>query len=1030
VSDPLTTRIATVSRAPDSVNRDVRGFLHVCCLGAYRDVTGEIVHALLESRLYDRSVTIEVGVLGDGADQRVVEALIKPFPRFRIAFRSSDFGEYEFPTLGLLQDACRTWDGPVYYLHTKGVSRSSYDQYSRYWRQLMLDEVVYNHERCLAELTTADAVGTNWYGNHYSGNFWWAQPSHIRGLPDVRSAQRPAHHEARWQKQRRMPCEFWLTTSPGRFASVGYSGNLNLYDALRWTASVADIANELLTARTSRRFAELSMDGPSPHYGAVVADSKLSISSRPHADSLSEESFLTADTSGGGYDVILLAAQHEPEHCLDVIEGCLLKLSADGVLVVHHSNPPSAWHQRPAEESGTGSEWTGQVWRAVVTFRMRHPHCEVFTVDTDWGCTVLRPNRQALNELGKTTFDVLDWNAFVRERNTLLNLVSVSWFRRHLYADPYLAGSTKLFSKTQLLNVLISVDGLDSCLLAGVADQNLTRIIAPIRQSVGPYPEATYQITPDEFFSGGTGLDYYDLIVIDCRHDAAPCRRGLENALARLSNCGWIVVYGVNDAGSKVLADLCRQRPELAFYTLALDDICALVRRRTGNPQADLGFEAPRMIDASAEGLRNLFGSERAGGPRRIDAALVDGRDPNMRPQPYAGDRGLLSDEVERNPNDVRSVFYLAQSYFDSGDFVNSRRWYARQLELRKPWWPGLDEEYYVAMYRLAASMAQLGEPWPDIREAYLNALEFRPARAEAAYAIACFHRINKRYQLGYLFAKLAAETPLPEHDTVCVHADVHGWLAADEQAVCAFWLGKHDEAFTICRRLLARPEIPASQRERIAVNRDYSAPIMIEGASSYPDGLARNLIAGPPDAEVTVSLIAGPDHAVFEQTLNSFLNCCNDLARVGRFVVLDTGLSAQDRAMLKERYGFLEFADCRPDAQLARIREQIGGRFWLHLGQGWRFFAPDNLITRLTAVFDAEPRVFQVGINFADAAKLTGTCAAEDAVHRTPDSGRYVLANVMNSGPAMFDTARLDRVATEELHTATLDEVLCITAT
>ena len=137
-------------------------------------------------------------------------------------------------------------------------------------------------------------------------------------------------------------------------------------------------------------------------------------------------------------------------------------------------------------------------------------------------------------------------------------------------------------------------------------------------------------------------------------------------------------------------------------------------------------------------------------------------------------------------------------------------------------------------------------------------------------------------------------------------------------------------------------------------------------------------------------------------------------MSRVGRFLVLDTGLSAPDRAKLRQRYGFLEFArpvpGDKPAAQLAQLRAQIDGRFWLHLGAGWRFFAPENYITRLTAVLDAEPQVFQVGINFADAVKLTGASAAEQAVRRAPDAGRYLLTEAMASGPAMFDTARLDR--------------------
>jgi hypothetical protein len=199
----------------------------------------------------------------------------------------------------------------------------------------------------------------------------------------------------------------------------------------------------------------------------------------------------------------------------------------------------------------------------------------------------------------------------------------------------------------------------------------------------------------------------------------------------------------------------------------------------------------------------------------------------------------------------------------------------------------------------------------------------------------------------------------------------------------------------------------------------------MIEAASAYPDEALLTSLRHPvtdPDGEVVVSLIAGPDRAATEHTLNSFLRCCTDLDRIGRFLIVDSGMSAQDGATLADRYRFLEFTY---GARLEQIRAQIAARFWLHLGQGWRFFAPENLITRLTAVLEAEPHVFQVGINYGDAVALTGATAAEDAVRRAPGAGRYVLTEEVAQGPAMFDTARLDRAG--GLRTATLDEVLCI---
>ena len=435
---------------------------------------------------------------------------------------------------------------------------------------------------------------------------------------------------------------------------------------------------------------------------------------------------------------------------------------------------------------------------------------------------------------------------------------------------------------------------------------------------------------------------------------------------------------------------------------------------------------------------------KRLGGEYRIESRRLGSR--NLDPQKYACDRDLLLAEVEYNPEDARSVYFLAQSYFCLGDFVNARKWYERRTVMG-----GLDDEIYVAMLRVADSMVQLGAPWPEVQDAYLQAWESRPTRAEPLWAIAVHYREEQRYELGYEFAKRAAEVPFPDQDIMLVRSDVYAWRAADEQAVCASWIGKQAEAFTLCRRLLARPDLPDEERSRITGNRDVCVPTMLDAAVVYPDALVQNLVGGARDGDVVVSLIAGADLDAIEHTLNSFVRCCLDVSRVGRFLVVDAGLSTGDRALLVQRYGFLDFAPPGPTegpgAHLAHLRNHIDARFWLHLGEGWRFFAPENLITRLTSVLEAEPQVFQVGINFTDAVKLTGASAPETAVRRTPEAGRYLLTDAIANGPAMFDTTRLQHAGdthsthpdplaelerqapTTELHTATLDEILCTAA-
>lgn len=408
---------------------------------------------------------------------------------------------------------------------------------------------------------------------------------------------------------------------------------------------------------------------------------------------------------------------------------------------------------------------------------------------------------------------------------------------------------------------------------------------------------------------------------------------------------------------------------------------------------------------------------ERLYGEYHIESRRLGGR--SLDPQKYARDAAILLAEVEHNPDDARSVFYLAQSYYDYGDFVAARRWYARRTEMA-----GFDEEVYYSLVRVADTMLRLGEPWPLVQDAFLRAWEYRPSRAEALYAIARWYRDEQRYQLGHLFAERAAQIPMPEQDVLFVNAEIYAWRAIDEQAVCASWIGRVDETFTLCRQLLNRTDIPDDDRRRIAANRDFGVAHLLDAASAYSGTLARAVDTA--EGDVTVTLAAGPDRSSTERSLNSMLHCFSDLTRVGRVLVIDVGLWPDDRAELAARYPFLEFRQSPPGVQRGQLREGIDSRYWLHLGMGWQFFAPDDYVRRLTAVLDAEPEACQAGINYGDADKLTGSVPPLATVRRSEGAGNYVLAETPSLGPALFDCERWD--GTESgLRTATLDEVLCV---
>jgi glycosyltransferase involved in cell wall biosynthesis len=193
-------------------------------------------------------------------------------------------------------------------------------------------------------------------------------------------------------------------------------------------------------------------------------------------------------------------------------------------------------------------------------------------------------------------------------------------------------------------------------------------------------------------------------------------------------------------------------------------------------------------------------------------------------------DRDQLLTELERHPEDSRSVFYLAQAYACIGDLASARTWYERRVAMG-----GWEEEVYTAMVRIADLMARLAEPWRDIQDMYLRAWEFRPTRAEPLFELARRYRAQQRYQLGYLFAKAGAAIPFPEHDVMAVRADVYQWRAITEQALCASRIGKPAEARALCRLLLSRPGLPDEAKSLISDIWAAPATVVAETTKHLP---------------------------------------------------------------------------------------------------------------------------------------------------------------------------------------------------
>ncbi len=203
-----------------------------------------------------------------------------------------------------------------------------------------------------------------------------------------------------------------------------------------------------------------------------------------------------------------------------------------------------------------------------------------------------------------------------------------------------------------------------------------------------------------------------------------------------MTACGPVVPVVVDRPVPNVIASLNRlgwwkdeqERAESTAHLIAARD-----QALAGAATVRVDFEALRAAPADAiRRLADELGLEVTEAQLKAAAgSVMKSADVPRKVDPNQRFIDLLRPEVTSNSEDVLQVSMLAQVYFQAGDFANARKWFARMIEIG-----GSDEGTFWAMQRVAQSMEMLGEPWPEVHEAYLRAWEFRPTRAEPLYDI------------------------------------------------------------------------------------------------------------------------------------------------------------------------------------------------------------------------------------------------------------------------------------------------------
>jgi glycosyltransferase involved in cell wall biosynthesis len=208
---------------------------------------------------------------------------------------------------------------------------------------------------------------------------------------------------------------------------------------------------------------------------------------------------------------------------------------------------------------------------------------------------------------------------------------------------------------------------------------------------------------------------------------------------------------------------------------------------------------------------------------QHLDELLVDHfADGGSRADKFERDARLLSADLARDPANTRTVFYLAQTRKDLGEWDAAIALYQKRSEMG-----GWAEEVYYSLLHIGVLTAEKGD-WPTAMDAFVQAWEYRPQRLEALYELTSRLRLRGQYQAAYAFASAGIGEAQPD-DILFVRPWVYRWGLLFELSISAYWVDDFEGSVRACDKLLAMPELPEAHRQQTVSNRELSLQRLTE---------------------------------------------------------------------------------------------------------------------------------------------------------------------------------------------------------
>lgn len=196
-----------------------------------------------------------------------------------------------------------------------------------------------------------------------------------------------------------------------------------------------DIINHLIRVHDYKSYLEIGVCNPKDCFDKIMIDFKIGVDPNGAATHTMTSDEFFAQNITARYDIIFIDGLHLHEQVLKDIENSLTRLHYGGTIVMHDCLPEEEYQQ--FRDGISGMPWNGDTWKAFADMRQNRLDLEMFVIDTDWGCGIIRrrdrplygemADRQNAERIIKPS-NGWTWDTFIKHRDHLMNVITVEEF--------------------------------------------------------------------------------------------------------------------------------------------------------------------------------------------------------------------------------------------------------------------------------------------------------------------------------------------------------------------------------------------------------------------------------------------------------------------------------------------------------------------------------------------------------------------------------------------------------------------------